>query len=74
MATTPSHIVNVEEIIAKASPVPEVIRVSTHNVMCNGGGGALGHPKVWYTLGDEGYAECGYCDRLFVYDPENAGK
>jgi uncharacterized Zn-finger protein len=45
---------------------PEVIVVETHRVMCDGGGGALGHPKVWYELGADGVAECGYCDRRFV--------
>ena len=33
---------------------------------CDGGGGALGHPKVWYVFDDEDRAECGYCDRAFV--------
>lgn len=51
---------------------PETIRVGTRRVSCNGGGGALGHPLVWYAL-DDGEAECGYCDRKFVYDPALAG-
>ncbi len=33
---------------------------------CDGGGGALGHPKVWYSFDDGDVAECGYCDRMFV--------
>jgi uncharacterized Zn-finger protein len=45
---------------------PEVIKVDTRRVSCDGGGGALGHPKVWYTIGEDGYVECGYCDRKFV--------
>ncbi|WP_420871276.1 zinc-finger domain-containing protein [Marinicauda algicola] len=36
--------------------------------MCDGGGGALGHPRVYYELGDEGFVECGYCDRRFVLE------
>ncbi|MGP1275152.1 MAG: zinc-finger domain-containing protein [Caulobacterales bacterium] len=47
-------------------PAPEIIEVSTSRVMCDGGGGALGHPRVWYDMGDEGFVECGYCDRRFV--------
>jgi uncharacterized Zn-finger protein len=40
--------------------------VTSHKVSCNGGGGALGHPKVWYEMGDEDFVECKYCDRRFV--------
>jgi uncharacterized Zn-finger protein len=48
-----------------SAPV-EVIPVQGHRVMCDGGGGALGHPKVWYEMGDEGEVECLYCGRVFV--------
>ena len=51
-----------------APPPAEIIRVGSKRVSCNGGGGALGHPQVWYAL-EDGEAECGYCDRKFVYDP-----
>ncbi|MEL6212823.1 MAG: zinc-finger domain-containing protein [Pseudomonadota bacterium] len=51
---------------------PEVIYVSERRIACNGGGGALGHPVVYYAL-DDGEAECGYCDRKFIYDPARAG-
>ena len=53
------------------TPDPEVIYVNTHRVSCNGGGGALGHPVVWYSL-EDGVAECGYCDRKFIYRPDAA--
>lgn len=45
---------------------PEKIEVATTYVSCDGGGGALGHPKVWYDLGPDGAVECKYCDRVFV--------
>ena len=45
---------------------PEVVMVKSHKVSCNGGGGALGHPRVWYEMGDEDFVECKYCDRRFV--------
>ena len=45
---------------------PEIIEVEDTRVSCDGGGGPLGHPVVWYTIGDEGYVECKYCDRRFV--------
>ncbi|MBT5047026.1 MAG: zinc-finger domain-containing protein [Rhodospirillaceae bacterium] len=44
---------------------PETIEVEDTTVACDGGGGALGHPRVFLTL-KGGRAECGYCDRLFV--------
>lgn len=47
---------------------PEVIMVpaDADEVSCDGGGGALGHPKVWYTLDGLAMVECGYCDRQFI--------
>lgn len=49
---------------------PETIYVSERRIACDGGGGALGHPRVWYSL-EDGVAECGYCDRRYVYkEPE----
>ena len=53
----------------------EVITVDTDRVACDGGGGALGHPKVWYDMSEADHVECKYCDRLFVlkggsHDPQ----
>lgn len=50
------------------SPMPEIITVDpdADQVMCDGGGGALGHPNVWYTFDKRDKVECGYCDRMFV--------
>lgn len=47
---------------------PEIIIVddSADEVKCDGGGGALGHPVVWYSFDDGGRNECMYCDRLFI--------
>lgn len=45
--------------------VPETLTVSETRVACDGGG-ALGHPKVYLQIGDEGFVECPYCDRRFV--------
>ncbi|MBB33887.1 MAG: hypothetical protein CME88_13750 [Hirschia sp.] len=61
-------------ILSDEKFVPEIIIVEAHKVSCDGGGGALGHPKVWYDMVDEEMVECGYCDRRFVlkgskYDP-----
>lgn len=54
---------------------PEIIVVEDRKVSCDGGGGALGHPIVWYEMGDEDFVECRYCDRRFVlkggaHDPD----
>ena len=43
----------------------QVITVDTDRVACDGGGGALGHPKVYLNLGPEGHVECPYCSRLY---------
>jgi len=45
---------------------PEIIEVSTRRVSCDGGGGALGHPKVYLEIGEEGFVDCPYCDRRYV--------
>lgn len=45
---------------------PEVIYVDERKVSCNGGGGALGHPIVWYEMGEDDVVECRYCDRRFI--------
>ncbi|MEM1192034.1 MAG: zinc-finger domain-containing protein [Pseudomonadota bacterium] len=47
---------------------PETIFVDRHRISCDGGGGALGHPLVYYSL-EDGEAICGYCGRKFIYDP-----
>ena len=44
----------------------EVIAVETTTVACDGGGGAMGHPRVYLTLGKEGEVECPYCSRKYV--------
>ena len=47
-------------------PAPEVVRVTSRRVACDGVGGALGHPRVWLEMGEAEFVECGYCDRRFV--------
>lgn len=56
--TTPGH--------PDALPPSEVITVTSKRVKCDGGGGALGHPVVFYDMGEERFVECLYCDRRFV--------
>lgn len=46
--------------------VPEIRVMKSKSVACDGGEEALGHPKVYLNMGDEGRVECPYCDTLFV--------
>ncbi len=45
---------------------PEVIVVTSHRLWCDGGGGALGHPRVYLEMGGKAFVECPYCDRRYV--------
>lgn len=45
---------------------PETIEVEEAAIACDGGGGALGHPRVWLHLDSEGRVDCPYCGRRFV--------
>ena len=49
---------------------PETIVVNKTRVVCDGGEGPLGHPRVYLEMGDENFVECGYCDRRFVLSEE----
>ena len=52
-----------------AYPVPEEEVVRAWRVACDGGEGALGHPRVWLSIPpDRGWVECGYCDKRFVHE------
>ena len=52
-----------------AIEAPETQVVTSWKIACDGGEGALGHPRVWLTIPeDKGWVECGYCDKRFVID------
>ena len=55
-----------------APPPPEVFKVTTARVHCDGSGEvdpALGHPRIYLRIDpDIGFVECGYCDRRFVLE------
>ncbi len=46
----------------------EIIKVKpdTDQVVCDGGGGPLGHPQVWYSFDGKDSVSCHYCGRKFV--------
>ncbi len=47
---------------------PEIIKIdaSVDQVVCDGGGGPLGHPQVWYNFDGRSKADCFYCGRQFI--------
>jgi uncharacterized Zn-finger protein len=44
----------------------ETIETDATVAACNGGGGAMGHPRVYLNLIPAGRIECPYCSRTFV--------
>ena len=43
----------------------EAIIVKKTSVSCDGGGGALGHPKIYLTISASGEIVCPYCSRTY---------
>lgn len=51
-----------------ATTAPETEIVDTMRVACDGGEGALGHPRVWLQIpAKDGYVTCPYCDKKIVH-------
>jgi uncharacterized Zn-finger protein len=44
----------------------ETVAVTSDRVACDGNGDALGHPRVWLTLGTDGEIICPYCSRRYI--------
>lgn len=44
--------------------------VSRRSVSCDGGGGAVGHPRVFLEMGDGASVDCPYCGCRFLYEDE----
>ena len=45
----------------------ETIKVESTHVHCDGGGGSLGHPRIYLQIKpDVGEIECPYCSRHYV--------
>ncbi|GAB4394481.1 MAG: zinc-finger domain-containing protein [Kiloniellaceae bacterium] len=49
-----------------ATEPTEIIDVDTPKVACDGGKGALGHPRVFLNMEGKGQIDCPYCGRRFV--------
>ncbi|MWD26224.1 zinc-finger domain-containing protein [Aquicoccus sp. SCR17] len=47
---------------------PETRVVDSYRIACDGGEGALGHPRIWLQIPHEtGWVECPYCDCKYVH-------
>ena len=51
---------------------PETLEVYSPKVACDGGKGALGHPRVYLNMEGKGQIDCPYCGRRFVLKREAA--
>lgn len=58
----------------KEMPKKETIKVASNadQVVCDGGGGPLGHPKVWYSFDRRTELVCHYCGRHFIKQTKSA--
>ena len=48
----------------KSPQISTIVEVDSDKVSCTGE--TNDHPKVWYTVPDDGYVLCGYCDIMFM--------
>ena len=44
-----------------------IFTVTQSRFACDGGGGALGHPKIYLDLSRSGRVDCPYCGRRFAF-------
>ena len=51
-----------------ATTATEIIHVDDRTVACDGGGGALGHPRVFLHIEGQ-QVLCPYCSRLYILNP-----
>ena len=50
----------------------EIIGVDSETVACDGGEGALGHPRVFLNMKGQGQIDCPYCGLRFVLKADAA--
>jgi uncharacterized Zn-finger protein len=50
---------------ATTTAATEIISVDSRTVACDGGEGALGHPRVYLHIADK-QVVCPYCSRLYL--------
>ncbi|MBV8170062.1 MAG: zinc-finger domain-containing protein [Alphaproteobacteria bacterium] len=52
--------------MAELKEPTETITVTDPTVACDGGGGALGHPRVYLNITAGGLIDCPYCSRRYI--------
>jgi uncharacterized Zn-finger protein len=45
----------------------EILETGSKTVVCDGGGGPLGHPRIFLQIGNDNRIECPYCGRVYKY-------
>ncbi len=50
----------------------ETLTTTTTTLACDGGGGPLGHPRVFLHVNDEGVVDCPYCGRHYILARDGA--
>jgi uncharacterized Zn-finger protein len=50
----------------------ETMKVDSKSVACDGGGGQLGHPRVFLAIDETNQVACPYCGQIFVLEPDSA--
>ena len=58
--------VNQTKNTKKNNPEINIDDENIDQVVCDGGGGPLGHPQVWYSFDTKKEVNCHYCGRKFV--------
>ena len=66
----PDQVKDIQDDAARKASA-NVIVTDQLRVACNGGGGALGHPQIFLTLGNDGRVTCPYCSQEFVKSGTN---
>lgn len=51
---------------SQKKPEFETITVDHNPVACDGGGGPLGHPRVFLNMGHDRQVTCPYCSRTYL--------
>jgi uncharacterized Zn-finger protein len=54
-----------------AIEAPETLKVDTPIVACDGGEGALGHPRVYLNMEGKGEIQCPYCGKLYILEGDD---
>ena len=45
---------------------PQIVEVDSETLSCDGGGGPLGHPRVFLNMEGKGRIDCPYCGCRFI--------